>query len=160
MPTHDLDNAPARRDIGGHVDVLVVEDNIDMLQILVEFLREQGFGAVGAVNGDVALAVLRARLRPSLILLDLRMPAMDGWEFCRKLQAEPELSDLPVAVISAAATPQDLPPRANDAGHLVKPVDFQALLAMVRAHCAAPRSDFHSTRNGAPARMGSLRPRR
>src|SRR5437870_1603493 len=117
---------PERRE---RVDVLVVEDQIDMLQMLVEFLREEGFGAVGAVNGDVALAVLGARLRPSLILLDLRMPAMDGWEFCERLQADPDLAALPVVVLSAVdADPHELPPRRNDAGYLRKPIDFTALL--------------------------------
>jgi CheY-like chemotaxis protein len=121
------------------VDVLVVEDNIESLHAIVEFLRQEGFGAVGAVNGDVALAVLRARLRPSLILLDLRMPAMDGWEFCRALSSEPELANLPVAVLSAVAAPaHELPQRKNDAGYLTKPIDFDALLAMVRDHCAPP----------------------
>jgi DNA-binding response OmpR family regulator len=118
------------------VDVLVIEDDIETLQALVEFLREEGFGAVGAVNGDVALAVLRARLKPSLVLLDLRMPAMDGWEFCATLGRDPELAELPVAILSALAAPaHELPPRRHDAGTLVKPVDFDALLAKVRAYC-------------------------
>jgi len=121
------------------VDVLVVEDNIESLHAIVEFLRQEGFGAVGAVNGDVALAVLRARLRPALILLDLRMPAMDGWEFCRALSSEPELEDLPVAVLSAVAAPShELPQRKRDAGYLTKPIDFDALLALVRDYCAPP----------------------
>lgn len=122
-----------------HVDVLVVEDNFEALQGIVEFLRQEGFGAVGAVNGDVALAVLRARLRPSLILLDLRMPAMDGWEFCEALDAEPELSDLPVTILSAVAAPaHELPQRRNNAGYLTKPIDFDALLVKVRDHCVPP----------------------
>ncbi|HKC23155.1 MAG TPA: response regulator [Thermoanaerobaculia bacterium] len=131
MPTSD-----GRRE---HVDVLVVEDSFEMLQLLVEFLREEGFGAVGAVNGDVALAVLRARLRPSLILLDLKMPAMDGWQFCQELASDPELMDLPVAVLSAVAAPaHELPERKNNAGYLMKPIDFEELLSKVRAHCTPP----------------------
>src|SRR5512143_2529015 len=98
MPTKD--GSTPRDGHRENVDVLVVEDNIESLHTIVEFLREEGFGAVGAVNGDVALAVLRARLVPSLILLDLRMPAMDGWEFCRALASDPELADLPIAVLS------------------------------------------------------------
>jgi CheY-like chemotaxis protein len=118
------------------VDVLVVEDNFEALQAIVEFLREQGFGAVGAVNGDVALAVLKAKLRPSLILLDLSMPAMDGWEFCRILESEPELADLPVAVVSALAAPaHELPRRRNNAGYILKPIDFDRLLSTVKDHC-------------------------
>jgi len=127
----------ARPERPERVDVLVVEDSVDSMQAIVEFLREEGFGAVGAVNGDVGLAVLRARLRPSLILLDLKMPAMDGWEFCRALASEPELMDLPVVVLSSLAAPaHELPQRRNNAGYLTKPIDFDALLAKVREHCA------------------------
>ena len=130
------DDPPPRDPPGAPVDVLVVEDSIESLHAIVEFLREEGFGAVGAVNGDVALAVLRARMRPSLILLDLRMPAMDGWEFCRAVAAEPELRDLPITVLSAVAAPaHELPERHNNAGYLMKPVDFDALVAKVREHC-------------------------
>ncbi len=80
--------------------VLVVEDHEDARQALVELLRECGFPVQEARHGAEALALVRTE-RPAVVLLDLMMPVMDGWEFLRALAAEPSLASIPFAVISA-----------------------------------------------------------
>src|SRR5690349_7130370 len=65
--------------------VMVVEDEADAREAMVELIEGEGFAAVGAVLGQEALDILKSGTRPSLILLDLKMPVMDGWGFCEAL---------------------------------------------------------------------------
>src|SRR5262245_26845005 len=81
--------------------VLVVEDSIDTRDSLAFLLRSVGGYQVStAANGQEALDRLRAGPRPGLILLDLLMPTMDGWEFCHRLRQDPALASIPVVVVS------------------------------------------------------------
>src|SRR5262245_43368027 len=81
--------------------VLVVADSIDTRDSLAFLLRRVGGYQVStAADGQEALDRLRAGPRPGLILLDLLMPAMDGWEFCRRLRQDPALASIPVVVVS------------------------------------------------------------
>ena len=82
--------------------ILVVDDNDDVREAIIAALRVAGYDAVGAENGAVALARLRDEgLRPGLILLDLMMPEMDGFEFMDELRGRPDWQDIPVVVITA-----------------------------------------------------------
>ena len=115
--------------------VLVVDDDRDIRDSLIEMLEDQGYLALGAANGVEALEVMRRSAEPPcLILLDLMMPMMDGWEFRQAQLANPAWTEIPVIVISAYAD-VDAHARALAAEHLRKPLAAQLLLEAVRRHC-------------------------
>jgi CheY-like chemotaxis protein len=113
--------------------VLIVEDDVDLREMMAQLLAIEGFGAATASNGREALDYLARGDRPGVILLDLMMPVMNGWEFRREQKLKPELADVPVIVLSALD-----PRRADDVdavAFLKKPLDFDRLLQLVRQHC-------------------------
>ena len=114
--------------------ILLVEDN-EVNRYLVRFVLEKaGFVVDTAVDGTVALEAARAR-RPDLILMDLRMPVLDGYETTRRLKADPALRDIPVAALSAQAMPQEKA-HAFQVGciaHIEKPIDVQRFPEQVRS---------------------------
>jgi CheY-like chemotaxis protein len=113
--------------------VLIVEDDADLREMMAQLLTLEGFRAETASNGRDALDYLHHHERPDLILLDLMMPVMDGWEFRRRQRADPVLSGVPVVVLSAldSSRAQDL----QEAAFLKKPLDFDHLLQLVRRYC-------------------------
>ena len=115
--------------------VMIVEDESDARDAMVELIEQEGFSAVGARHGREALDLLESGRRPSLILLDLKMPVMDGWGFCEALGADERFASIPVAILTASAIYDSLPQRRNGAGLFTKPVDFQRLLSLVRRFC-------------------------
>jgi len=117
------------------IDVLVVEDDRDLRDAMVESLRQENYDTLGAANGDEALGILREGRLPRVIFLDLRMPVMDGWEFCRILEGNPTLAEIPIAIVSALREPRRLPERKRDAGLFQKPVDLDVLLGTARSYC-------------------------
>src|SRR5690349_1848715 len=90
----------------GHY-VLVVEDSTDARQMLASLLEVEGFAVRTAANGREALDQLRAGPPPCLILLDLMMPVMDGYQFRAEQRQDPGLSPIPVVVVSAVAGGED-----------------------------------------------------
>jgi len=128
-PTHDRRFAAAQA-----CPVLIVEDDEDLRDMMAQMLSIEGFTAATVANGREALAYLHRAPTPNLILLDLMMPVMDGWEFRRRQQADPAIARVPVIVLSALD-----PGRAsnvNAAAFLKKPLDFDRLLQLVRDHCS------------------------
>jgi len=115
--------------------VMIVEDEKDAREAMVELIEQEGVTALGARHGQEALDMLLQGQRPSLILLDLKMPVMDGWAFCDALGADERFASIPVAILTASAIYESLPHRRNGAGLFTKPVDFQRLLALVRRFC-------------------------
>jgi two-component system cell cycle response regulator DivK len=117
--------------------ILVVEDQADNRQILRDLLGNAGFDLVEAENGEEALAAV-ARQRPDLILMDIQLPTMDGYEATRRIRANPEMKDIPIiAVTSYALTGDDA--KALAAGctaYVTKPYSPRALLAKVREYLA------------------------
>lgn len=115
--------------------VLVVEDNDDVRDAMLALIMSAGFRACGAENGQQALEVLRGGEKPSLIVLDLMMPVMNGIEFRHRQLADPALADIPVVVVTAygrAADKRDF----GGAEVLGKPVEIERLLDVVRQRCA------------------------
>lgn len=112
-------------------DVLLVEDDEGIREAMRDVLQEEGFDVQTAVHGLAALDALQAGARPRLILLDLMMPVMDGWQFMAALSARAELADIPVVVVSAA---RDKLPEGTR-GCLNKPVDLGALFDTVTPLC-------------------------
>ena len=112
--------------------VLIVEDDDDLRDMMAQMLTLEGFDAAAVANGREALEYLHSASPPNVILLDLMMPVMDGWEFRRQQKADPALAPVPVIVLSAL----DPARAAVDAtAFMKKPLDFDRLLELVRAHC-------------------------
>jgi CheY-like chemotaxis protein len=115
--------------------VLIVEDHADTREALALVLRGEGWDTRGAHDGGEALSLVRAGLEPGLILLDLTLPDLDGWQVLAELRAIPALGKVPIVVLSgegsAAAVRQ-----AGATDYLRKPFDVEALLGLVRPYCA------------------------
>jgi CheY-like chemotaxis protein len=114
--------------------VLIVEDDRDTREMLGRFLELEGFDVHTAANGELALKVLQDEEPPSVIILDLMMPVMNGWQFRLAQQSDPNLSQIPVVVVTAAGVREDIPAISAD-GWLSKPVDFDRLLATIGPLC-------------------------
>src|SRR5512147_1632573 len=84
-----------------HCPVLIVEDDADLREMMAQLLSLEGFQTATVANGREALEYLHRSDSPEVILLDLMMPVMDGWEFRRHQQADPALARVPVIVLSA-----------------------------------------------------------
>jgi CheY-like chemotaxis protein len=116
-----------------HCPVLIVEDDADLREMMAQLLTLEGYGTATASNGREALRLLHEAEVPKVILLDLMMPVMDGWEFRRQQRADPSIAELPVIVLSALD-----PNRASNlaaSAFLKKPLDFDRLLQLVRNYC-------------------------
>jgi two-component system response regulator VicR len=87
---------------GRKTKVLCIEDEPEMIDLVKLILERKGFQVVGAIGGREGLEVIRREM-PDLILLDLMMPDMDGWEVYRQMKAEEALKDIPVIVVTAKA---------------------------------------------------------
>jgi two-component system cell cycle response regulator DivK len=114
--------------------VLYVEDNEDNVYMLKRRLERAGFEVLVASDGEEGVAIARDQ-RPDLILMDLSLPVLDGWEATRRLKAAEETRGIPVIALSAHAMPGDRE-RALDAGcddYDSKPVKLPSLLAKIRA---------------------------
>jgi CheY-like chemotaxis protein len=110
--------------------VLVIDDDAGVREGLLEFLEEEGYAALGAENGRRALEVLETIDPPRLILLDLMMPVMDGWQFLAERPRR--LQKTPVVLLSGLAFIPDAPGVAD---FLSKPVSFQRLRDCLERFC-------------------------
>ena len=118
--------------------VLVVEDDSDALDLIATILEDVGYNVLRATNGLEALARLaEQRGRCDLILLDLMMPVMNGWDFRRKQREIVALADIPVILMSAGAHLAAASDGLDPAGSMTKPVDPEDLIAIVKRHCPA-----------------------
>ena len=113
--------------------VLIVEDDADLREMMAQLLTLEGYRSETASNGQEALECLRRADRPDLVLLDLMMPVMDGWEFRRQQRQDPALSGVPVIILSALD--QSRLTELEGADFLKKPLDFEQLLHVVGRHC-------------------------
>jgi CheY-like chemotaxis protein len=114
--------------------VLVVDDEADMRDTLADLLEELGYEVSTAANGREALRRLESEPAPSVILLDLMMPVMDGWTFRNEQARRPGMAEIPVWVFSASADAREAV-RMNAAGYFAKPVDVSRLLNTLAACC-------------------------
>lgn len=111
--------------------ILVVEDDFDIRDTLSQILEAEGYAVSGAANGAEALDVLAKESAPALILLDLMMPVMNGWQFRTEQLKDPELAAIPVVVISADAGVGQKAEAIGAADSLKKPVPLETLLDVV-----------------------------
>jgi CheY-like chemotaxis protein len=113
--------------------ILVVDDDADIREALCELLQDEGYRAVSAANGREALVYLGSKERPCIILLDLMMPVMDGWEFRRLQQSDPRWSEIPVIVITAAGKQGSGSIAAQRV--LAKPLKVEIVLEAIEQFC-------------------------
>ena len=114
--------------------ILYVEDNEDNVYMLKRRLERAGFQVIVASDGEQGLAVARDQ-RPDLILMDLSLPVLDGWQATQRLKGSEETRTIPVIALSAHAMPGDRE-KALEAGcdeYDAKPVNLPSLLAKIRA---------------------------
>ena len=117
-------NSIGRR--GRHVD----KDDAD------RGLEEEGYSAVGAGNGEEALEYLKsAKQKPGLILLDLMMPLMDGWQFRIEQKKNLEFAAIPLVVVTADGNAQQKATKISAEGWIKKPIDIDTLLKVVEKNC-------------------------
>ncbi|MDB4928200.1 MAG: Response regulator containing a CheY-like receiver domain and an domain [Myxococcaceae bacterium] len=119
-------------------DVLVVEDDPDLNEMIGAYVRLAGYGYRPALDGAMAARELGSR-RPALVLLDLMLPDMDGFEVCRRLREDPATRDVPVVVLSAVNETESRR-RAQELDvveYLTKPFDPDALMDAVQRHAAS-----------------------
>jgi two-component system, cell cycle response regulator DivK len=117
--------------------ILVVEDQEDNRQILRDLLGSAGYNLVEAADGEQALAAY-AKQRPDLILMDIQLPAMDGYETTRRIRADPESKAIPIIAVTSYALIGD-EAKALAAGcnaYVTKPYSPRALLAKIRDYLA------------------------
>jgi two-component system cell cycle response regulator DivK len=117
--------------------ILVAEDDADNRRIVVKVLTGEGHETLEAADGRAAVA-LATRERPDLIVMDLAMPGMDGWEASRRLKADPQTADIPIIALTAFAMRGD-EERAREAGcdaYLSKPCRPQTIRDVVRRFLA------------------------
>lgn len=116
-------------------DILIVDDTPANLDVLVEMLEEQGYSARPVPSGFLALQSARAQ-PPDLILLDINMPEMDGYEVCKRLKADENLKDVPVIFISALRDTTDKVHgfEAGAVDYITKPFQFEEVKARVQTH--------------------------
>ena len=121
--------------------ILLVEDNEMNRDMLTRRLERKGFEVAAATDGEEA--VTRARTDPpDLVLMDMSLPVVDGWEATRRLKADPETRAIPVIALTAHAMPGDRD-RALEAGcddYETKPIDLPSLLEKIQALLARDRA--------------------
>ena len=122
---------------GRNFTVLVVDDDPNIRRMIVAALRREGYDFLEAPNGRDALDVMRTQ-HPDVVVLDLMMPVLSGWDVLRERQQDPVLSRIPVIIVSANRDPDvAVAVNAGICAFLPKPFDIGALSALVRS-CMPP----------------------
>ena len=124
---------PARADevAAAGKPILVVDDDPGILAMLKDLLESEGIAVRTASNGEEALAAL-AEMTPSLILLDMRMPVLDGWGFAERYRAR--ALGCPIVVMTAAESAKRWADEIGATGYIAKPFDVNELLQMIERH--------------------------
>lgn len=114
--------------------ILVVEDEQDLRESVAEILRMEGYDVETAANGEVALQKLDDGVDPALILLDLMMPVMDGWEFRETQLDATDYADVPVVLFTSSKDVEESREQLRPAAVLRKPVGIDKLIKAVTEH--------------------------
>ena len=112
-------------------NVLIIEDDDGARFALGDIFDVEGYTVASSSNGQEALDYLRNAPSPDVIILDLQMPVMDGWQFRREQKKDRRLAKVPVVVVTAFGAPTNI----DAAAILQKPVDVEELLGVVRHYC-------------------------
>ena len=114
--------------------ILVVDDNPTNLRLLMDYLEKAGYEVLVAEEGEVALELLK-HVKPGLILLDVMMPGMDGFDVCREMRRDPRLKNLPILFLTAIDKGSDVVDglRAGADDYVMKPFNPEELILRVQA---------------------------
>ena len=125
--------------------ILIVEDHADMRELLAWQIELMGFLPIPAKHGKEGVEKAVAE-QPNLILLDIMMPGMDGWEAARTLRANPETKNIPILAATALFRDSDLKSclDAGCSGYIVKPFTFQELQGKVREFISSSNNELPS----------------
>jgi CheY-like chemotaxis protein len=118
-------------------DILLIEDEVDIRTIVKDALEWEGYRVYAASNGKEAMEILSEIPAPGLILLDLMMPVMNGWEFAEALESCCAYAELPIVILSAFSDPEK---GIRAVGSIQKPLDWDILFAVVRKYCGPGKS--------------------
>lgn len=120
-----------------HKSILVVDDDFDVRTGIQEVLEDEGHVVVPAANGAEAMDLLTSGLRPALILLDLMMPIMDGFEFCHSWARDSRISTIPLFIVSADRDTAGKAKTCGATGYLAKPIELDDLLSVAARYTCA-----------------------
>ncbi|HEX6482840.1 MAG TPA: response regulator [Ktedonobacteraceae bacterium] len=109
--------------------ILVIDDEISIVEMLCAFLEEEGWQVTTASNGQEGLERL-ASVRPAVVVSDVMMPVLDGWELCRRMQADPRYQSIPLVLMSAVRTTPGLT-GCTYAALLRKPFELDEMLQTI-----------------------------
>jgi len=123
--------------------ILIVDDDLAISSLVEAILSDEGYRVVTAHNGAEALGVLEG-CEPDLILLDMQMPDMNGWEFATKYRA-PGRPEKPIVVMTAELNPRAKAADIQAAGCLAKPFDLEDLVSIVTEFAGPPQRDWTSS---------------
>lgn len=124
---------PDRQNMGA---VLVVEDNLELREATTAAIEALGVRAIGVENGVQGLEQLKdLEHQPSMVLLDLMMPEMNGWRFLAEVERDGRIPRLPIFVLSSVA--DDCPRLPLVTGYIQKPLSLRRLESLVKQHCGA-----------------------
>jgi CheY-like chemotaxis protein len=118
----------------GH-EILIVEDDSALREALAQVLSDEGYELFSARDGLEAVNCLKKGNRPDVILLDLSMPVVNGWEFRMFQKRDPELARIPVVLVTAGGYSREEVAWLEPSALIPKPVDLDVLLAVIRRFC-------------------------
>ncbi|MBX3191906.1 MAG: response regulator [Labilithrix sp.] len=118
------------------MSVLVVDDEPDIREVIEIALSVHGYEVTTVTSGEECMRFLRDRERPSVILLDLMMPEMSGWEVCRQLSNDPALSTIPIVILTGGNATAESCPGATTV--LRKPIQLERLIEVIARHAGPP----------------------
>lgn len=124
--------------------ILVVDDQTETGDAVGLLLEQQGLKVRIARDGEEALAALHRGLRPCLVVVDLMMPKMDGWEFRQRQLSDPQFAGIPVVMMSGYPNAQKAAGTLGVRTILKKPITATRLLSLVHRHCRQPAGEAHS----------------
>ncbi|GCC10940.1 response regulator SaeR [archaeon] len=110
-------------------NILVVDDEEDVLILMEKILKYKGYKVITADGGNKALDIINSDTKIDLVILDIMMPDINGWEVCRKIKSNPKINSIPVVMVSALFLEDDIK-TSFEAGadeHITKPVNFQKI---------------------------------
>ncbi len=114
--------------------ILLVDDDDDLATALIDGLSAAGYEVHRCAHGALAMERLGSGHRPDLVLLDLMMPVMTGWQLCEALAAEPTLCEIPVVVMTASGRGDDTPAHAREV--VRKPFGWDTILGVIQRYIA------------------------
>jgi two-component system chemotaxis response regulator CheY len=121
--------------------ILVVEDEAVIQEGLMELLEIEGHTVATASNGAEAIEWLRKSIRPCVIILDLRMPVMDGFAFLNEMRSDESLRDIPVIVLSGDRNIPQIAAQLDVTDFLEKPIDIEKLMSIANSYCPSAKFD-------------------